>query len=77
MTAQNEDSRTVLKLDDPKTRRSLAQVYRLLIDLANESEAPAESTKTIAGAPDGDRPDIDRQTYDTPSTSQEQAQCAA
>jgi hypothetical protein len=63
MTHQEGGNTSGLNLTDPKARRALAQVYMLLLDLANESDAPTE--------PDETRHD------DTQDCDQEQAQCPA
>jgi hypothetical protein len=54
-------------ISDEEVRRRLAAVYRLLLDLAARSkrDAPAESARTGAGAPDGE------------SVADRQAQCTA
>jgi len=43
-------------ISDEEARRRLAAVYRLLLDLAARAkpDAPAESARTGAGAPDGE-----------------------
>jgi hypothetical protein len=63
MRDEHSEDTTGLRLTDPEARRRLAQVYRLLLKLGSETEAPAESAKTGAGA-DGDRLDVDRQVHD-------------
>jgi hypothetical protein len=74
MTNGEDGSVKGLDLTSPGAKRSLGQVYLLLLRLAEES-APAESDGTEAGA-DGDRDHIDRQPYDNPSGDQEQMSCA-
>jgi hypothetical protein len=63
MRDEHSEDTTGLRLTDPEARRRLAQVYRLLLKLGSETEAPAESAGTETGA-DGDRAGIDRQVQD-------------
>jgi hypothetical protein len=46
------DEEIRLNLTDPEARRALAQVYRLLLDLATEAEVPTDSGKTRASPGD-------------------------
>ena len=61
-------------LSEDEVRHRLAQVYSLLIELGRQaqSDAPAESTRTGAGASDGNSPVASRQAHDTPVVVQEQ-----
>jgi hypothetical protein len=61
-------------LSEDEVRHRLAQVYSLLIDLGRQakSDAPAESTRTGAGASDGTPSVAGRQAHDTPTSIQEQ-----
>jgi hypothetical protein len=60
-------------ISDEEARRRLAAVYRLLLDLAAQSErdAPAESARTGAGAPEGESV-ADRRVQSTPEPASAQ-----
>ena len=62
-------------ISDEEARRRLAAVYRLLLDLAAQSErdAPAESARTGASAPDGESV-ADRQSQSTPEPTSAQVE---
>ena len=62
-------------LSDDEISHRLAQVYSFLIELGPQanSNTPAESAGTEAGASDGNSPVASRQPYDTPAFHQEQA----
>ena len=60
-------------ISDEEARRRLAAVYRLLLDLAAQSQRdePAESARTGAGAPDGESV-ADRRAQSTPEPASAQ-----
>lgn len=68
----------VVTLASPQARRSLLQVYKLLLAMADDgnTDAPAKSAGTGAGADDGSE-GTDRQLYHTPTTEEEQVSGAA
>jgi hypothetical protein len=63
-------------LSDDEVRHRLAQVYALLIELGRQAngDAPAESTRTGAGASDGTAPVADRPQHHTTLLGQAQVQ---
>jgi hypothetical protein len=73
MSDYSVEMRKSPNISDEEARRRLAAVYRLLLDLAAQSkrDAPAESARTGAGAPDGESV-ADRQAQSTPEPASTQ-----
>ena len=73
MSTYSVEMRRSATISDEEAQRRLAAVYRLLLDLAAQSEcdAPAESARTGVGAPDGESI-ADRQAESKPEPASTQ-----